>query len=288
MTTPFADRLDAAIAAIGSPACVGLDPSPERLPREFAGLPPPDAAERFCLGVIEACAGVVPAVKPQSACFERFGSDGVRALERVCAAAASAGLVVILDAKRGDIGLSTEHYAAAAARLGAHAITVNGYLGVPAVEPFLRAGLGVFVLARTSNPEGDSIQSARLADGRRIAELVADEIAALGTRWMGRCGRSSVGAVVGATKASEARSLRGRMPDQPFLIPGYGAQGGTADDVRALLDSRAGGVIVNASRSVIFAFEPGASGWTASIRAAASSFAAELRDAVSPPIAERP
>src|SRR5205807_2349529 len=123
----------------------------------------------FCRGVLDAVAGHVPAVKFQSACFERYGAPGVAVLWGLQHYAADAGFAVVLDAKRGDIGVSAEHYAAAAARSGAHAITVNAYLGPSTVEPYLAFGLGVFVLVRTSNPDSDAVQAARLADGRIIA-----------------------------------------------------------------------------------------------------------------------
>lgn len=273
----FADRLARALERSGSAACVGLDPVYERLPAEVtSGATSPAAAiESFCMGVIEAVAPHVGVVKPQSACFERHGWAGVAALTRVCRAAHEAGLLVLLDAKRGDIGVTAEHYAAATAGLPADALTVNAYLGPATVEPYLKAGLGVFVLVRTSNPDSDAVQSHPLADGRTVAEMMADQVAALGESRVGTSGYSDVGAVVGATKAADGRALRERMPRQVFLVPGYGAQGGTADDVRALLDARGGGVLVNASRSVIYAPASGGD-WRAGVREAAARFVQEL------------
>lgn len=278
----FPDRLREAILKAGAPACVGLDPVLERLPRELAGLPAPGAIERFSLGVLDACAGIAPVVKPQSACFERYGSAGVAALERVVAHARRLGFVVVLDAKRGDIGISAEHYAAAATAAGADAITVSGYLGPSTIEPFLKAGLGVFVLVRTSNPDSDAVQGWRLADGRTVGEMMADHVAAIGERCGGSGGLSAVGAVIGATKSSEGAALRARMPRQVFLVPGYGAQGGTAADVRALLrpnarDAFEAGVLVNASRSVLYPPNGDGPGWKGAVAAAATGFAAELR-----------
>ncbi|MFN7021978.1 MAG: orotidine-5'-phosphate decarboxylase, partial [Phycisphaerales bacterium] len=169
----------------------------------------------------------------------------------------------------------------------ADAVTLNGYLGSDTIEPFLaRAGRGVFVLVRTSNPGSDAIQAQRLADGRTVAELVADEVAALGRApgRLGACGLSSVGAVVGATKSAEAVALRARMPETIFLVPGYGAQGGTLDDLKPMLRSTASaadsGVLVNASRSVLYPTNPAnpeGSDYTAPIREAATRFADELR-----------
>lgn len=281
----FADRLAAALDRSGSPVCVGLDPVLERLPEAVRAehWEPVRAIEAFCRGVIDAIADHVSVVKPQSACFERYGSAGVRALEHTCEHAKAKGLVVILDAKRGDIGVSAEHYAAAAAHLGADAITVNAYLGPSTIEPYLDAELGVFVLVRTSNPDSDVVQSVPLAaDDATVAGMMAGHVRTLGASRLGRCGLSDVGAVVGATKASDGRALREAMPDQVFLIPGYGAQGGSADDVRAML--RAGttsagssGVVVTASRSVLYPAAVGAGDWQAGIGAAAAEFAADLR-----------
>ncbi len=278
----FADDLCASIRAAGSPVCVGLDPVLESLPPECRNAA--DAAtaiERFAVGVVDAVAGVAPAVKFQSACFERYGSRGLAALERSIAHARSRGIIVILDAKRGDIGISAAHYAAAAAGLGAHAVTVNGYLGMSGVEPFLADGLGVFVLVRTSNPDSDAVQSPRLADGRSVAELLADQVAALGAKSIGTSGFSAAGAVVGATKSADGKALRARMPHQIFLVPGYGAQGGTAHDIRALLTPNGGGaggggVLVTASRSVIYAKPAAGESWQAAVSRAAQILAGEI------------
>ena len=152
------DRLSAAIGSRG-PLCVGLDPDPARTPGDLAGLAPAEAVERFCLGVIDAAAGHAAAVKPQSACFERLGAEGFAVLERVCARARAAGLLVVLDAKRGDIGVTAERYADAAFNVfGADFVTLNAYMGEDAVLPFLDEryeGRGVFVLVRTTNPGAD-------------------------------------------------------------------------------------------------------------------------------------
>lgn len=275
----FSDRLLDAIERAGAPACVGLDPVLDRLPAAVraAHQDPPEALRAWGLAVIDAVARHVPAVKPQSACFERFGARGVHALADVCAHARRRGLIVVLDAKRGDIGLTADHYAAGAAGMGADAITVNAYLGPQTVRPYLEAGLGIFVLVRTSNPDSDAVQSCALADGRTVAEMMADHVAALGAAARGRRGLSDVGAVVGATKAADAAALRVRMPDAFFLVPGYGAQGGTAEDVRAMLRPDGTGVLVNASRSVLYAHEHGDPRWIDAVGRAAESFAADVR-----------
>lgn len=271
----LAARLDAA-----SPVCVGLDPVAERMPEALSGLAPLEAIGAFCEGVLESIVESVPCVKIQSACFERYGASGFALLERVVNAANGKGFEVILDNKRGDIGITAEHYAAAALGTGAHWVTLNGYLGEDAIRPFLDANLGVFVLVRTSNPSGNRLQSTETADGGTVASKVAAMVADLGAGCTGEHGISSVGAVVGANQIDDARSLRERMPDQPFLLPGYGAQGGGADGVRAALRPDRRGVLVTASRSVIYAGTEGEETWTDAVRRAARSFAGEVRDAV--------
>lgn len=302
----FADRLAAAIdRAGGSPVCVGLDPVYDKLPDELrcgtgglgGGGGAVAAIARFCEGVLEAAAGTIPVVKPQAACFERYGSAGVACLEHVIRRAKELGYLVLLDVKRGDIGVTAEHYAAAAFEaMGADALTVSPYLGPDTIEPFAKAadavGVsggdgGVFVLVRTSNPGSDAVQSAKLADGRVVGEMIADMVAQIGSSRVGACGLSSIGAVVGATKAADAAALRARMPNQVFLVPGYGAQGGTADDIRGMLrPARASGgtsgVLVTASRSVIYpSGREGAEGdWRAAVAAAARAFASEVRQVI--------
>lgn len=211
--------------------------------------------------MIDATAEFAAAFKPQSACFERLGSEGFRALEETVSHAQSAGVPVIYDAKRGDIGSTAEHYAAAAARLGVDAMTINAYMGPSTVTPYLDAGLGVFVLVRTSNPDSGVVQSLELRDEGSVGDALARLAASIGVGRNGRHGVSDAGAVVGLTKAAEAAHLRELMPDQIFLVPGYGAQGGSASDLAPLLTPRrrgvAGrGVLVNASRSIIYASEP--------------------------------
>jgi len=285
ITQHFSDRLIEAVREVGAPACVGLDPVLEKLPASVraAHTDPVAAIGEFCRGIIQASSGLVAAIKPQSACFERYGAPGLALLGELCRQADAAGLAVVLDAKRGDIGISAEHYAAAARGSGAHSVTVNAYLGPTTVQPYLAAGLGVFILVRTSNPDSDSVQSLKLDDGRSVAEMMADHVATIGDPHTGTHGYSDVGAVVGATKAQDGRAMRARMPRQIFLVPGYGAQGGTADDIRVLLDGRpetGGGVLVTASRSVIYAFEPGDANWIKSVRKAALGFAEEIRGVV--------
>lgn len=270
-----ADALVAAIDRAGAPACVGIDPVLDRLPEACRnGADALGAIDRFCRGVVEAVAPHVAVCKYQSACFERHGSGGVALLERLLEHAREHGLEVILDAKRGDIGISARHYAAAAADR-ADWVTVNAYLGTDGIEPFLERS-GAFALARTSNPGGDALQAIRLEDGRTIAEAVADLLAAAGADHLGDSGYSALGAVVGATKREDAERLRTRMPEQIFLVPGYGAQGGGVDDVLPCFNPDGRGALITASRSVIYAFEGADGDWTTSVGRAAKTFAAEL------------
>ncbi len=279
------DLLISAIDTQGSPACVGIDPVFSKLPDALRSGSETDAIETFSLGVLDAIKGTVPAIKPQSACFERYGSAGYAILEKVIAKGRELGFVVILDAKRGDIGSSAQHYAKGAAGMGAHFITVSPYMGPSTIEPFLDAGLGVFALARTSNPDSDAVQLNQLADGRHVVHVISSMISEMGSDRIGASGMSALGSVVGATKAAdEMGRIRAIMPDQMFLVPGVGAQGGTVDDVRPMCRvgaSSAGqlGVIVNASRSVLY---PGSGGadWQQAIKSAANEFADSLRTLV--------
>lgn len=301
----FSDRLIEAIERAGSPACIGLDPVLDRIPEamqravgmsaEKFEAAAAHAIETFCVSVLDAVQGLAGVVKPQSACFERYGPWGVEALAKVCRAAKERGFVVILDAKRGDIGVSADHYAAFAFEaMQADALTVSAYMGADTLTPYLAnkyAGRGLFALVRTSNPGSDETQGARLENGRTVAEHVGAIVARTGAERGGKLGWSDVGAVVGATKPQDGAAMRAVMPRQPFLVPGFGAQGGTVDDLAPLLSApdrrvkgRAAwrGVVVNASRSVLYPFEPGPGDvdWQLKVRAAAERFAGELAKAM--------
>jgi len=191
-----------------------------------------------------------------------------------------AGVPVVLDAKRGDIGISATHYAEAVRRMGADAVTVNAYLGPSTVLPYLEAGLGVFVLVRTSNPDSDEVQSQKLASGESVAQSMAGIVRTIGAGFGGASGMSDAGAVVGLTKSADGMKLRELMPEQVFLVPGYGAQGGGVSDLKPLLSSNTDlpgrGVLVNASRSVIYA-EPSANeSWQDAVARAAKAMHADL------------
>ena len=284
------DFLVERIARVGSATCVGLDPVIDRLPEALrpasAGLTAHDIAacaaaiERFSLGVIDAVATHAAAVKIQAACFERYGPEGYAAMWRVLAAARASGLAVVLDFKRGDIGISAEHYAASARAAGAHWTTISPYLGADGMLPFLAEGHGAFALVRTSNPSGDALQAQPMADGQSLALRVAHMVDELGRASVGASGYSTLGAVIGATKRDEIASLRAAMPHTIFLVPGYGARGGTADDVRACFNRGnhgSTGALITASRSVIYPKAAAGTSWDTAIRDAARGFADEIR-----------
>ncbi len=248
---PFGARLHRVTAERGQ-LCVGIDPHAALLgqwglPDDVSGL------ERFALGAVEAVAPVVPVVKPQSAFYERFGSRGVAVLEQVVARAREAGALVLLDVKRGDIGSTTQAYADAyldpVSPLGADAVTASPFLGVGSLDPFVdtarRHGGGVFVLALTSNKEGPEVQHAVAADGRTVAGTVLDRLRELnrGVEPLG-----SFGAVVGATIGATEEDLD---VNGPLLAPGYGAQGGTAADLRRIFGAAARAVLPSTSREVL-------------------------------------
>lgn len=289
-TEHFADRILAAARAKESAICVGLDPVLERLPQQVRGSADGSnaaAAARaifdFSRDVIDAVADHAVCVKIQAACFERYLWPGVEAYYRVIAYARKRDLLVIGDAKRGDIGTSSAHYAAGNLAdthyrdlgdlPGPDALTVNSYLGGDGLQPFLDTakaqGKGLFALVRTSNPGGDALQRLQLADGRTVAAAVAQIIAELGDQYVGMSGYSLLGAVVGATKPEDAAQLRSLMPRQIFLVPGFGAQGGGADDVRACFNADGQGAIITASRSILYAWEKSGGDWLKAVEAAA-------------------
>ncbi|MFI9101379.1 orotidine-5'-phosphate decarboxylase [Streptomyces fildesensis] len=272
---PFGARLRHAMDTRGQ-LCVGIDPHAALLTSwglndDVAGL------ERFTRTVVEALADRVAVLKPQSAFFERFGSKGIAVLERAVADARAAGALVLMDAKRGDIGSTMAAYAATFldkdSPLFSDAVTVSPYLGFGSLRPALDAarisGAGVFVLALTSNPEGAEVQRATAADGRSLAQVMLDHIAAenAGERPLG-----SVGAVVGATLGEAGADLD---VNGPLLAPGIGAQGATPAGLPALFGSAVGNVLPSVSRDVL-RHGPDAAG----LRDAAARFADEVRVAV--------
>ncbi len=275
----FADRLLKAIDQTKAPICVGIDPIVDQFPdailKRFRrdgridGEAAVDATFEFVTRIIRVVAGQVPVVKFQSAYFEQFLSEGVEAYYSLVQEASEAGLLVIGDVKRGDIGSTAAAYATAhladpvseegtADIVTPDAITVNPFCGLDTIKPFVDTAKtfdkGLFVLVRTSNPGSAALQDVMLADGRTWSEMLADSLNPIATAngLVGQLGFSSIGAVVGATQPHTMESIRKRLPKSIFLLPGYGAQGATADMTRAaFINGR--GAIVSASRSILYA-----------------------------------
>ena len=278
----FSDRLERAIDKKRSCLVVGLDPVLDRLPLDvhamvggYTGtLDHPGeinaaraalALTQFSIEVIDAVAEHAVVVKPNVAFFERFGAAAWDGLTEVCRVAQQRDLLVVLDAKRGDLSSTAEAYAAALLgdqtdTVGPYvdALTVNPYFGEDGVRPFIDVasahGKGLFILVRTSNPSAKEFQDL-VAGGQPLYVHVAESVARWGRDEVGECGLSAIGAVVGATAPEEAARVREVLPNVPFLVPGFGAQGAGPDAIRPHFLPGGRGVIVNASRSVIFAFE---------------------------------
>lgn len=289
ITASFADRVAEAVERKRSQLLVGLDPRPELLPIELRGAThinrasAAEACERFCRGIVDAVAPYVIGVKPQLAFFEALGADGVRTFEVVCQYARSAGLLVVADGKRGDIGSTARAYAEAYVepREGepplADALTVNPYLGRDSLEPFLaacrRSGAGLFCLVKTSNSGSADIQDLLLSDGRPLWHQVAELVADWGEAVVGQRGLSSVGAVVGATFPRAIGEARRLLPRAILLLPGIGAQGAGAADVARAFTSGPASALVPVSRTIIYAFRSDTDDW----RNASAQAAAHLR-----------
>ncbi len=253
----FADRLAQASRAKNSVVVLGIDPQLDTA--AAPGIPPGYTLTRFCCEIVEACARSAIAVKPQLAFYEARGLEGMRAFCEVVKTARRLGLITIADAKRGDIGTTSAAYAEAFLGKGdfsCDAVTVNPYQGSDALMPFLakvKNGRGVFVLVKTSNPSSGEFQDLN-APTRPIWESVAARVNGWGSDSIGDSGLSSVGAVVGATYPVQARRARELMPSATILVPGYDTQGGTASDAVASARPDGTGFIVNASRSLMYAY----------------------------------
>ena len=278
MSDLFCDRLLDAIAAKGSPICVGIDPVYEMLPDEVAGpsnrrnandaARAVDSIFAFTLDILKLVAPHVPVVKFQSAYFAKYLWEGVEAYYSLIQEAKELDLLVIGDVKRGDIGSTSSAYAAAhlsdppydelEETRAPDAITISAFMGMDTIEPFVKSarddGKGLFVLVRTSNPGSADLQDVKTEDGRTFSELLADHLKPIAARegLVGDRGWSSLGAVVGATQQHTMQSLRERLPQSIFLLPGYGTQGATADMTRAAFRDGQG-AIVSASRSILYA-----------------------------------
>ncbi|MEK6536463.1 MAG: orotidine-5'-phosphate decarboxylase [Actinomycetota bacterium] len=296
----FADKLATAILARQSQVCVGLDPRLDRMPpalveryreapRKGRGCGRHEIGacfEEFGAAIIDAVAPHAVAIKLQLACFEQYGPPGINAFKHLCKRAAKAGLIVIADAKRGDIGISAAAYAAAFIGrpqgfdgeidgFNADALTVNPLFGSDGMQPFIddceNYGAGIFVLVKTSNPGSADLQDLIVMAGPDSGGATAgasgssgqtpgkfhEKVASLVDKWgaglIGESGYSSVGAVIGATYPETLATLRQSLPHTPFLLPGYGTQGAGAAEVAPAIDSRGLGALVTASRSIIYA-----------------------------------
>ncbi|HZC45334.1 MAG TPA: orotidine-5'-phosphate decarboxylase, partial [Candidatus Acidoferrum sp.] len=254
----FADRLAQASRDKHSVVVLGIDPQLDA--PAAPGIPPGYTLARFGCEIVEACAGSAIAVKPQLAFYEARGLDGMRAFCEVVKLARKLGLITIADAKRGDIGTTSAAYAEAFLGDGdfaCDAVTVNPYQGSDALMPFIakvKNGRGMFVLVKTSNPSSGEFQDLN-APHRPIWESVAARVNGWGGDFIGTSGLSPVGAVVGATYPLQARRARELMPAATILVPGYGTQGGTAADAIASARADGTGFIVNASRSLMYAYQ---------------------------------
>ena len=256
------DRLCERIKETGNPTVVGLDTAASYLPRgaelsdDFESLA--SAVTDFNRAIIERIRKIVPAVKVQIAYYEAMGVAGMRAFADTCEAARDAGMIVIADAKRNDIGATAGQYAEAffGKAFYCDMLTVNGYLGTDGIAPFLaKKDKGIFVLVKTSNPSGGELQDMKLENGLTVYERMAQLTDEWGRDSIGKSGYSDVGAVVGATYPKQAAALRAMLPHTFFLVPGYGAQGGGADGAVAGFDEKGGGGIVNSSRGIICAYK---------------------------------
>jgi orotidine-5'-phosphate decarboxylase len=259
---PFADRLTEKIRDKSSRCVVGLDPRIDQMPAFVSRASACAAITEFHELVLEALADLVPAVKPQLAFFEQYGIAGMQAFENTVRAARRRGLLVIADGKRNDISSTAEAYANA--YLGpdgfdCDALTVTPYLGRDSLAPFVEAcgkhAKGIFVVLKTSNPGSKDFEDQKLeSTGRPLYEKIAGVLNELGDALRGDSGYSAVGAVIGATFPEEGRRLRTLMPHAPILVPGYGAQGGSAKAAAECFNADGLGAIVNSSRGITYAF----------------------------------
>lgn len=280
MPKNFIDRLMDSIDEKKSHAIVGLDPRLKQIPsfikqesiqkfgNGFEAIG--NAFFEFNKRIIDVVANHIPAIKPQMAFYEQYGKEGVEAFKKTVDYGKKKGLIVIEDAKRNDIGSTAKAYADGHLGLvddgkesmksfDVDAVTVNGYIGTDCINPFIEScnqfGKGIFVLVKTSNPSSGDLQDLKLENGKTVFELMASFVNKWGEETIGERNYSSVGAVVGATYPEQAAKLRKIMPKAYFLVPGYGAQGGTAKDVINCFNPDGYGAIINSSRGIIFAYQ---------------------------------
>ncbi len=293
----FADRLIEGVRAKDTPLCVGLDPFADKIPALFGNAREDTSAVlKFCASIIEVARNHCAVVKPQLGLFEQFGEMGYAIARLVTEQARAQGLIVILDAKRGDIGTTAEGYARATLGappgFNADCVTINPYMGLDTLEPFIATAQanakGVAILVRTSNPGAGDVQDLQVG-GAPVWQRVAEMLSPLQARLAGSSNWSGLMAVAGATYPTEARALREALPHSLFLVPGYGAQGASAADAVAGFVKNAKGLeggVVSSSRAV--SYPPAAQAatnlndWRAAINEAMAAAAAELRAACAP------
>ena len=298
------DRLIDRIAETKNPTVVGLDPDIENIPPQILEKHIKEKGEtleaaaaatlEFNIGLIDLLCDIVPAVKPQSAFYEAFGPDGAVILKKTCDYAKSKGMYVICDGKRGDIGSTVSAYSSAylgAVRVGGveikpydfDALTVNAYLGSDGLRPFIETAVkydkAIFVLLKTSNESAGELQDMYIGE-RTLYTTVGDLVEELSRDTIGKCGYTRAGAVVGATYPEEIEFLRARLKHTFFLVPGYGAQGGSASDVARAFDANGHGAIVNSSRAIIAAWKKTSGDYQAAARAEALKMREELRGVI--------
>ena len=270
MVEHFGDRLVKKIRNTKSFLCLGIDPHLDLIPKIFnietSSTNIIEKVEKFCFSLLDIATGIVPAIKPQVALFEQLGPDGMKLLSSLCIYAQSKEFLVIMDAKRGDIGSTSQAYANAYLGIDApfpsDALTVNPWLGIDSLEPFFKkaseTGSGLFILVHTSNKGSKDIQEMSLEIGMQCYEHLANILKPIIERHKGTLGLSSIGVVSGATFKEEAIALRQLLPSAPFLVPGYGAQGASAEDACAPLtpdkihSDLLNFGLINASRSILF------------------------------------
>lgn len=307
MGSHFADRLLEACRLKRTVVCVGIDPMPEYFPPDLLSPGVTDRREvldavfQFSVDVLDVVAPHAACVKLQSAYFEAFHHDGVEAYFSLIQEAAERGLLTIGDVKRGDIGTTSTAYARGhltsidesegdGELATPDSITISPFLGLDTIEPFVKEaqaeGKGLFTLVRTSNPGSGLLQDAVLQDGRTVSEKLADELALVAEKYVGEKDYSLIGAVVGATQPHTMVSIRKRLPKSIFLLPGYGAQGATAEMTRAAFNPGGVGAIVSASRSVLYAHREakysGLGDWRKCVEASVKDMKADLTRVINP------
>lgn len=300
------DRLIESIAEKKNPTVVGLDPTLEMMPKQLTDkyMKPnlsdlttavSDMFLEFNMAIIDAISPVVAAVKPQIAMYEKYGLPGLKTYIETCKYASERGMVVIGDIKRGDISSTAACYAAHIGGIKTDsgiidtwyedAVTLNPYMGFDGIKPFLNEckerSKGIFVLLKTSNPSSSELQDLILQDGRKVYELMGELIADWGSDLIGKHGYSEVGAVVGATHREQGEALREALPHTFFLVPGYGAQGATAEDVAGFFDSKGYGAVISSSRGITAAWKKYGDGHEPKYADCALEAAERMRDEIS-------